>query len=325
MIGLRIWFTKAALWTLLLFADKEEYTSKVTALPSMDEKHSSAEIDGWHYRSFAAGNGDYDHSYYHYSSHKDDAPVLLLLHGLNLDARTFLNVTELAEHWQLVAYNLPERCPLYSGRYDNWRMVVDDFVDQYPGTIAAVAGVSFGGGIALHLAANHPKVKATRLLLLSTTMLNATEEQRRQSRTIGSWVGSLPDYKIYYLMEKLIARNEDEITEAATNGRDVRTILEMKHPEFFRQVALSMDDYDPSVDAARVTIPTLVLMGGKDDLYTDEHEAMMRRYLPHLEYEVIPEGTHSMAFLRGEQVAEHIIGFCRRVCDSTITDVKKGG
>ncbi len=315
MGGTITWLAVFALRVLLLFADKQEYSAKVAELPSMAEKHAEAAIDGWEYRTLAAHNGNYRHDYFFYPSPKQDAPVLLLIHGLNLDGRTFLNVTKLAEHWQLVAYNLPERCPLYRGQYDDWRAVIDDFITHYPDSITAVAGVSFGGGMAIHVAANHPGVK--RLFLLSTTILNATEEQRRQSRTMGNWVGSLPDYKIYYLMKTLIERNEDRLAEAAWNGRDVRDVLDMKRPDFFRQVALSMDDYDPHEDAPRVTCPTYVLIGSEDGLYASDHEQMMRRYLPRLEYEVLTGGTHSMVYLRGEQIADRIIAFCHSVSDFT--------
>jgi len=318
--GLSLAFAIAALRIGLLFVNQDKYTTAIAALPPMDRKHAGFDLGPWEYRSFPSGNGDYVHRYYYHPSKRPGAPVFLLIHGLNLDGRTFMHLEKLAEHWQLVAYDLPEQCPRYTGRYDDWRSVLNDFVDRLPDTVAAVAGVSFGGGLAMHLAANHPKVKAQRLVLLSTTMINATDDQRRQSARMARWVAGMPDYKLYWVMETMVKRNEKRLAAEAVAGRSVHEILGMKQPSFYRQVATSMDDYDATADARKVTCPTYMLVGDRDDLYTPGQEALMRSYIPQIDYHVLAGGTHSMVYLRGEEVADSIMAFCRRSCPFTWLD-----
>ncbi len=313
-MSLMMLLTVAVVRVLSLFVNQEEYTAKLAALPSMDDKQRGSDLEGWEYRRVPATNGDYVHRYYYHPCERPDAPVLLLVHGLNLDGRTFLHVKGLAEHWQLMAYDLPERCPLYHGSYDDWRAIVDDFAGQIDGPIAGVAGVSFGGGIALHLAANHPRFQSQGLVLISTTMINAAASQRANTHRIASWVRDLPDYKIYWFIETMVARNEKSLAREALPGRDVRDVLEMKHPDFFRQVAVSLDDYRAAEDAVKVRCPVLMLIGDRDDLYSREQEALMRQYIPQIEYEVVPGGTHSMTYLRGEEIAGRVLAFCRRTC-----------
>jgi pimeloyl-ACP methyl ester carboxylesterase len=293
----------------MLFVNQKEYTAKVAAMPPMEEKNKGFDLQGWEYRSLPASDGSYTHRYYYHASDSPGAPVFLCIHGLNLDGRTYMHLAKLVAHWQLVAYDFPDRCPKYRGRFDDWREIVDDFVKQLPDSVAAVAGVSFGGGIAMHLAANNPRVKGRPLVLLSTTMIGADKAQQEQSHKTAAWLRPLPDYKIYWLMETLVKRN---IKKLRPEEQQVLTILRMKHPDFYRQVASSLDGFNASLDAQKVTGRTLMLMGDRDELFKGDQEAAMRRYIPQLEYGVIKGGTHSMVYTRGPEVADSILAFCGR-------------
>jgi pimeloyl-ACP methyl ester carboxylesterase len=310
-MSLMMLLTLAVVRFLAMFVDEEAYTAKIAALPSMEQKHAGEDLGAWEYRGMPAANGNYRHRYYYCPSQVPDAPVFLMIHGLNLDGRTFRYFTPLAADCQLIAYDLPEQCPLYQGAYDNWRAIIDDFVAQIPDSIAGVGGVSFGGGIALHLAANNPRLRGRRLVLIATTMINETAEMRANTHRMAQWVRRIPDYKIYWFIETMIARNERSLADEALPGRDVRDVLSMKHPAFYRQTAVSLDGYRAAEDAARVAGPALMLIGDKDDLYDKNQRELMMRFIPHIEYEVIAGGTHSMAYLRGEELCERIIEFCR--------------
>jgi pimeloyl-ACP methyl ester carboxylesterase len=312
-MGLGMLLTLTLVRFMSLFVDQAKYEAKVAAIPSMEAKHAGFDLEGWEYLSAPARNGDYVHRYYRYASQHKDAPTLLFIHGLNLDGRTFMRLKPLAKDWTLVAYDLPERCPLYKGSFDDFRAVLDDFVAQYPDSLAGVGGVSFGGGPAMHLAANNPRLKNTRLMLISTTMVNASKQQRDQTRAMNAWVSKMPDYKLYWVMETMVARSaKDLIADSSETGRNVLTVLGLKHPDFYRQVARSMGSYMAPDDARKVTCPTLMLMGTRDDLFKTEQDSMMRAFIPQLEYEIVPGGTHSMAFQRGEEVSRHIDAFLRR-------------
>jgi pimeloyl-ACP methyl ester carboxylesterase len=315
MGGLTLILTMVLMKVLMLFVDQDEYRAKVATVLPMDGKHVGFDLGPWTYRRLWSGDSTYQHRYYYHPPRDTGAPVFLFVHGLNLDGRTFLRLESLSRYWTLVAYDLPEQCPKFSGAYDDWRGVIDDFIEQLRDTIVAVGGVSFGAGIAQHCAANNPGVD--RLVLMSTTMINETPLQRLQSRWMAGWIGSLADYQIYWLMETLMERNTKKLEG---EERDVLEVLRIKHPAFYREVALSTGDYDAVADARKVTCPTLMLMGDRDTYFADDQEKVMRRYIPHMEYEVIRGATHSMVYVHGDEVAARILAFCRRNCSSPWLD-----
>ncbi|MBD3243425.1 MAG: alpha/beta fold hydrolase, partial [Chitinivibrionales bacterium] len=273
------------------------------------------DLEGWEYRSLTSGDSTYTHRYYYYPSKKPDAPVFLLIHGLNLDGRTFLHMQPLAERWQLIAYDLPEQSPVYSGSFDDWMTIMYDFVEQTGLQECCLGAVSFGAAIAVRLAAEHPTLKTNNIVLMSTSMLGATPDQRRQSESMGPYFGSLSDAKLYWVMETMINRSKDDLP--ATENRDVRNVLRVKHPDFYRQVSLSLVGFNAGAYAKRIERPTLVVMGTEDDLYDDDHEKQMRSYIPHLEYRTIEGATHSMVYMHGEKVAAIVKEFCMRHCGFT--------
>lgn len=309
-MSLMMMLTLTVVRFMALFVDADAYNAKIAAIPTMERKHDGFDLAQWQYLSTPAGNGEYAHRYYYKKSPSKDARTLLLVHGLNLDGRTYMNLAPLAERWNLLAYDLPERCPLYRGEYADWRAIINDFVDHCPDSLAGVAGVSFGGGIAMHLAANHPRLRNTALILISTTMINESNDQRAQTTRMANWIGKLPDYKIYWVMETMVARSEKELARDAASGLpDVRRILGMKHPDYYRQVAVSLKSYRAAEDARKVSCPVLMLMGDKDDLYKTEQESMMKRFIAHIDYRVIRGGGHSMVYTMPGEVCTHIEDF----------------
>jgi pimeloyl-ACP methyl ester carboxylesterase len=201
---------------------------------------------------------------------------------------------------------------VYSGSFDDWMTIMYDFVERMELRECCLGAVSFGAGIAVRLAAEHPTLQTGNLVLLSTTMLGVTPRQRRQSESLGPYFGTLPDAKLYWVMETAINRNKDKLPRR--RERDVRDVLRVKHPAFYRQVALSLVGFDAGVYARRIERPTLVVMGTEDDLYDDSHEQLMREYIPHLEYRTMEGATHSMVYMHGEQVADIVKRFCMEHC-----------
>lgn len=313
MTGLKLTLTIWLLKILLLFVDTGKYEQKVARIPSMDEKHAGFDLKGWEYRSLPSTDSTYTHRYYYFPSEKPDAPVFLLIHGLNLDGRTFMHMKSLADRRQLIAYDLPEQCPVYSGSFDDWMTIMYDFVEQAGIEQCCLGAVSFGAGIAVRLAAEHPTLKTGNVVLMSTTMMGVTPEQRRQSEDMGPYFGHLSDAKLYWVMETMVNRSKGDLPR--TEDRDVRDVLRIKHPDFYRQVSLSLVDFNAGTYARQIDQPVLVIMGTKDDLYDNGHEQRMRDYMPHLEYRTIAGATHSMVYMHGEKVAAMVREFCDRHCD----------
>jgi pimeloyl-ACP methyl ester carboxylesterase len=297
----------------MLFVPQDKYAEKIRAIPDMDAKNAGTDLKGWEYRKLLSPDGFFVHRYYYYPSSKPDAPVFLFFHGLNLDGRTFMNLRGLADQWQLVAYDLPEQAGRYQGHFEDFMDIVNEFIELMDIRTCCLCGVSFGGSIALRLAASHPEIDAQRLVLASTAIIGVSKSEKRERRRMAAWVEKQPDYKLYWFMEKVFERSARQYDDPDT-GRTVLEILRVKHPSFYRQVGVSMGDYDAGVDARKVKCPVLWLMGDKDNLFSDRQIRRIKEYVPQAEFEVVKGGTHAMVLTRGEEIAGRIRSFCVRHC-----------
>jgi pimeloyl-ACP methyl ester carboxylesterase len=292
----------------LIFVPRHEYEAKVAAIKSPDEKNQGCELNGWEYRSVTSPATGTVHRYYYLPSQAPGAPTMLLFHGLNLDGRTFMHLKELAGSCSLIAYDLPESSPVYQGRFDDFMTLVNDFVDVLDKHDCVVVGVSFGGGIALRLAATHAGFHARELILISTGIVGVSEKEKKRNQSMADWVRRQPDYKLYWFMEKVFSSSTSAVERDFLH--DVRTILRVKKIDFYRQVAYSMAGHDAVADARLVKCPVLLITGSKEKVFTPGQVAAIRDYIPQVEYRVVEGGTHDMVFGRGEQIAAIIRSFC---------------
>ncbi|MBD3391598.1 MAG: alpha/beta fold hydrolase [Chitinivibrionales bacterium] len=297
----------------MLFVPEQKYTERMKHIEGPDEKNSGHDLHGWEYRKVEAPRSGFVHRYYYYPPRTPNAPVFLFFHGLNLDGRTFLHLKGLADKWELIAYDLPEETDRYTGDFEDFMMIVEEFVDVMDIKRCCVCGVSFGGSIALRLAASHPEIEAQRLVLASTAIVGTSPGEKRERRRMARWVGRQPDYKLYWFMEKVFERQARQYDEPDT-ARSVLDILRIKHPAFYRQVGVSMGGYDAAGDAKKVKCPVLWLMGDEDDLFSDKQIRKIKEYVPHAEFEVVEGGTHAMVYMRGEEIEKRIRDFCVHHC-----------
>lgn len=294
----------------IAFVPEDEYTAKVESIQSLDEKNGGADLNGWEYRTITEPNSGFVHRYYQHASSRPDAPVMLFFHGMNLDGRTFLYLDDLADRWELIAYDIPETTIRYTGHFDDFMEITNEFVDLLDREICMVCGVSFGGGIAVRLAAERRDLGIKRLVLISTMPNAMTEEERERNRSAAAWLRSLPDYKVYWLMETLTGLAMRNFENSKHKKRTVGQIMRMKHIDYYRQASESLWRYDGAAYARRVDRPTLVLVGSKDRVVKPEAAREYLDYIPRARFEVIEGGTHAMSYQRGEEIAERIGAFC---------------
>jgi pimeloyl-ACP methyl ester carboxylesterase len=300
-----LFFLKAS----MAFVPQGKYQAKVDAIVTMDQKNQGCDLQGWEYRKINSPTG-FIHRYYYYPSTKPNAPYLLLIHGLNLDGRTYLNFKSLSDEFQLVAYDLPEKCDCYHGSFEDFMKLVNEFVDLLDAHNCSIVGVSFGGGIALRLAATHPDIRTSRLVLISTGIVGTNPEEKRRNHAMAEWIRKQPDFKLYWLMEKVFAASKGAFESDSLH--DTRKILRVKQVDFYRQVAYSMADHDAVADAKKVKCPVLLLSGDKEKVFTPDQIAAIKEFIPQAEYELIPGGTHDMVYARGEEIAGHLKAFFAR-------------
>ncbi len=280
------------------FVPKEKYEQKVAEISSMEEKNAEFNMHGWEYKKIVSESTGIVHRYYEYPSSKPDASYLVMLHGLSLDGRTFIHFKSLAEQFNLIAYDFPEHSDAYESLDGDFSMLVGDFLAEKSIDSFSLFGVSFGGIIAIRLAATQPSLHVERLILASTQVVGVSEDDRRRSRRMASWVADKPDYKIYWIVDRMLQYFDasDEVTP----------LLRIKHPDFYRRVITDAGGYNGVNDAGKIGCPVLVFQGSDDDLFSTSDARNIKKYVPQARVKIIPNGSHAMIYVHGKEIAWQI-------------------
>lgn len=77
--------------------------------------------------------------------------------------------------------------------------------------------------------------------------------------------------------------------------------------------AISAVSVDLSALLRRITVPTLILSAGADELNSEEVRLLMRREIPRLEYVVIEGRGHNIVASAGDECARLLANFLRRL------------
>jgi pimeloyl-ACP methyl ester carboxylesterase len=239
---------------MLLYVPHDKYQTELDSLPDIEQRVAGLDLQGWQLTRTVSHRTGIRHSYYLLPSVKPNAPVLVCLHGFNTDGAIFLRLKPLAQQCTLVAYNLPEKTPRYTGDMDDFNAILNDFFGTVGLDSVLLLGNSVGGAIALHYAASAHPTTVTHLYLLSTTVFGATPESVRQLRAMADRLLPYPDYKLYYLLKtgkSLLTRLEK--TSLAEDTPNAAVVI--KHVQWYRQILRALYYYVGSSDAALVRCP----------------------------------------------------------------------
>lgn len=289
------------------YIPRKRYQAAVDAILEMDAKNEGYDLQQWKYLVVPSADGTRSHRYYHLPSTKQDAPVLLLLHGLNLDGRTFRNMEQLAADYELIAFDWPEFSDHYRGRMDDYLLLLDDFVEVMGLRSFCLAGVSLGGMIAQLFASRRPAPLVRAVILISTRIPGCFEDSLRVQRLTDDMIRAYEDYQLFWILERIGARFLKKLSPEDREG--MIPILRQKKLAFIRQASAALRDYSGVEAARRIEQPVLLLLGTRDELMELESVADVRQWIPHAKIELIRGGNHTMAYLKGELIAEHIGNF----------------
>ena len=194
-------------------------------------------------------------------------PPLVLLHGWPLDSREWRHqLADLSDEFRVVAWDAPgaglSSDPPESSTLSDWAGWLAQFITVLDLAPAHVAGLSFGGGLALELFRNHPEVVGS-LMLISA---------------YAGWGGSLPPDEVEARVS-LTQRNSelppaewalDLISTLLPEGSDptladeIGRMLDDFHPAATRTSLQAFADADLRDTLPEVNVPTLLLYGERD-------------------------------------------------------------
>ena len=307
MVKLPVRLMVLLLNTISLFISRKKYVEKVENIKEIDEKNGEYDLDGWKYKKAISKDGSITHRYYYYPCKDKNAPVCIFLHGINFDGRVFLKMKSLAAFYTLIAYDFPEESDKYNGKIDGFVSLLKNFIDTIGLKIYSLIGNSFGGIVALRFAAENPSAAGGSLIVISTPLAGSSKKEICKNILLDNWMRSLPDYKLYWLIERAIARFKRRY-----NQRDrlmLNGMLKIKKMGFYRQVSSALREYSAINDAKKLDRKVLIIQGGKDSLFSPDEAEKFRKFIPQVETQIIKDGTHAVGFFKGEGIAKRIREF----------------
>jgi 3-oxoadipate enol-lactonase len=221
-----------------------------------------------------------------------DADPLLFVHCWGVSSGAFSAFFDrLAEHYRVIAPDLPGfgRSPA-SGTavtYEAYADVLASVLTELGIERAHVAGLSMGGGIALTFAARHPRRVRTLVLMAPT---------------------GCPDVSLPRLAcNRLLELAEQALSPAQLQGKGpvARSFAAnlLRHPATLAATLRMVASCNILEAAQRVTVPTLLLWGGRDRTIPARLAARFIDRLPGARLQIMPEGFHEMATGRPGETA----------------------
>jgi pimeloyl-ACP methyl ester carboxylesterase len=248
-----------------------------------------------------------------------EGPPLVFVHGATTDSRMWRpQLADMADEFTVVAWDEPG-----AGRSSdvpsNYRLA--DYANCLSALIRAlqlgpahVAGISWGGTVALELWRQHPGLAATLILI----------------DTYAGWKGSLPEEEVRARVEGVLHALEAPPQEEADPlpgwfavdppAEFVPLLHEMAtdaRPESVRTAMLVMSETDQREVLPTIAVPTLLVWGELDVRSPLSVARQFEQAIPDTELVVIPGAGHVSNLERPEQFNRALREFCRAHPPST--------
>jgi len=224
------------------------------------------------------------------------APVLLLLHGLGGSRISWEpQLRALGTQLHVVAWDLPgygAAAPLHDGT-PTFAELADAAVallDDVGAARAHVAGISFGGMIAQHLAAGRPERVATLALLATSPRfgLDGTDPVTwRAARLAPLDQGARPADMAERVLRSLAAPGAAE----SAIGEQVAAMARIEASALRRSIECLVT-HDSTALLPRIAAPTLCLVGELDTETPPAYAAAIAALVPHARVVVVPGAGH---------------------------------
>jgi pimeloyl-ACP methyl ester carboxylesterase len=245
---------------------------------------------------------------------RGEGPSLVLLHGWPLDGREWNRQLDgLSDEYRVVVWDAPgagrSSDPPETSRLSDWADWLAEFIDALDLGRSHVAGLSWGGGLALELYQRHPAVVRT-LILVSA---------------YAGWAGSLPADVVEERVE-LMRRNSRLPPDRWAPGL-IRTLLaDGAPPELADELAAMISEFHPAATRTalrafaeadlrnvlpRIDVPTLLLCGERDMRAPREVWGPLHSRIPNSKLVVIREIGHMVDMEAPERCTAEIRGFLR--------------
>ena len=282
-----------------------EIDAVLASIPDPENKNDGADLKGWEYKKARSERSGETYYYYHMPARKADAPIFVLLHGMFLDGRTFLNFGALAEDFELFAPELPHQSPFFHGQVEDFPHLLQDFLDTVGIERMYLGGVSLGGQIAMFYMVYGQKTPVDGLLLITTDMVksdDALADAKKNAERLLK-ITKDDDRRMICLLHKLSLR---KVKNADASEQEVMKVFAVKHPSFYRQVLYTARNMKAPPNLKQITVPTLIVLSDADSTIPFDSAQHLTEVIPGSTMKVVKGGEHSAAFTRADEVVGYV-------------------
>ncbi|MFG2221648.1 alpha/beta fold hydrolase [Streptomyces sp. NPDC048644] len=235
----------------------------------------------------------YDLAGLHVEETGDHGPLLLCLHGIGSSSASFApQFATLGAHLRLLAWDAPG----YGASADPHQPLdLDAYADTAAALIRArggcahVLGVSWGGVIALRLAARHPALVASLIIADSSAGSGADPARADAMRARAAELAAAGPRAF---AERRGPRLVSDTAPAALVRRVVDTMARSVRLPGYRYAADSMAAADLRGELPGITAPTLVLCGDRDRVTGPDASQILAGALHRSAYVIVKDAGH---------------------------------
>ncbi len=247
---------------------------------------------------------------------KGEGPPLVLLHGWPLNSREWRRqVDGLSDEFTVVAWDAPgagrSSDPPETFRLPDWADCLAAFIEALGLGRSHVAGLSWGGGLALELYRRHPGALRT-LILVSA---------------YAGWAGSLPAEVVEHRLQLMLRNSElpplqwlpaliqTLLTERATAETvdELSSIISEFHPSATKVAMRAFAEADLRDVLPHIDVPTLLLCGEEDVRASRQVWEPLHAGIPASKLVLFPGVGHMVDMEAAERFNAEVRAFLRAV------------
>jgi len=255
----------------------------------------------------------------YYKAAGEGQPILIL-HGWRSSSSSWVKVQEMLgeKGYQVIVPDLPgfgktpppppkasarQGAPKEVWGVEEYADFVNQFVEQLGLEKFVLAGHSFGGQIAVQFAAIHSD-RVKKLILVAPAAIRRKPTLETQvfaliAKTGSAFVSIIPSTKVRELAKKVLYRSIGRRDYARAEGV-------MRH--IFQKIKLQ----DMSSLLPKITAPTLMLWGNRDEMTPIQDAYLMQELIPGAMLQIIEGGNHALNLQTPEKLSNFILEFLKK-------------
>lgn len=236
--------------------------------------------------------------------HAPKSTDILLLHGWGSSKKSWQKITALlaekgihVENPDMPGFgeNPPPEKPWHGSDYEAW--VLDFIKKNGMKTPLTIIGHSFGGGLAMKLAIDHPAL-VKKLVLIAAARMHVKKSLLKRLASKGAKFAKklsfLPFYEIFRkAIYRFVLREKDYIRTSGTMRETFQNVIR--------------EDLTPHI--GKIKAPTLIIWGDADKATPIEHAHLLAEQVKESKLVVIENAGHALNFESPEKVAGLISEF----------------